>query len=110
MVIWYIFPLFGMLHQEQSGNPDAERLRGNLLPCRRAFAALGPKNFGRGCQTPNFAHSHKKPLKCLQNHRRLINVVCLQVFCFTQNGFFKAHRKNVGFQTNPQVSLHFSTL
>jgi hypothetical protein len=23
-VIWYIFPVFGMLYQEKSGNPDSE--------------------------------------------------------------------------------------
>jgi hypothetical protein len=28
MVIWYIFPRFGILHQEKSGNPDRVRSRG----------------------------------------------------------------------------------
>jgi hypothetical protein len=30
MVIWYIFPSFGMLHQEKSGNPEFEPLKNPL--------------------------------------------------------------------------------
>jgi hypothetical protein len=26
MVIWFIFPHFGMLHQEKSGNPDVKAI------------------------------------------------------------------------------------
>jgi hypothetical protein len=32
MVIWYIFPRFGMLHQEKSGDPDVHSVGAKFLP------------------------------------------------------------------------------
>jgi hypothetical protein len=42
VVTWYIFPHFGILHQEKSGKPDRERKKAVWNNCYNFFCSSPP--------------------------------------------------------------------
>jgi hypothetical protein len=66
MVVWYIFPRFGMMYQEKSGNPDMSRKK-DLSKIFLTFFKFTPYVALQGCQV-FLATSYQKGKK-LPNHQ-----------------------------------------
>jgi hypothetical protein len=68
LFIWYIFPGFGNICQEKSGNP-AGRLRRNRLPCVTVIASLKSALPGRETEPvlPSCRIQYFLTVKCTHN-------------------------------------------
>jgi hypothetical protein len=47
VVVWYIFPRFGMLNQENSGNPTSDFTYQTITTLADQLSLLGVENFTR---------------------------------------------------------------
>jgi hypothetical protein len=79
MVVWYIFPRFGMLYQEKSGNPAlpftaSEHIDANGLPSGIVFAciAVGPDIESRQGKNPSDTYQLTNLFCFLKMQNRII--------------------------------------